>query len=117
MREGVFCRGPLPISIAPIKVREPKLAAVAETELLVEVGDLVTCVVQIPTGEEQLTVQIVDTASNLRMNLVNESSPLAQALIGLCSGDESQLIVQGQTPKKLRVVSIRRLGLWRAFVQ
>jgi len=97
--------------IAPIPVREPEPSASAASELLVEVGDLVTYVVQTPGGEEQRTIQIVDTANNPLLNLVNEASPLAQALVGLCSGDESQLVVRGHEPKRLRVVAIRRPGL------
>ncbi|WP_143694565.1 DUF4011 domain-containing protein [Variovorax sp. JS1663] len=110
-------RADQPSDVAPIKVRQPEQATSAELELLVEVGDLVTYAVHTPSGEEQLTVQIVDTVSNPRMNLVNESSPLAQALIGLFSGDESQLVVQGHAPKKIKVVSIRRPGFGGAFVQ
>lgn len=109
--------GERPAEIAPIKVREIAPPAAAQAELLVEVGDLVTYAVQTPTGEEKVTVQIVDTASNPRMNLVNELSPLAQALIGLCSGDEGQLVVQGHGPRKLRVVSIKRPGLGSAVAQ
>jgi transcription elongation GreA/GreB family factor/very-short-patch-repair endonuclease len=110
-------RAELPNDVAPIKVRQPEQATSAESELLVEVGDLVTYAVHTPSGEEQLTVQIVDTVSNPRMNLVNESSPLAQVLIGLCSGDESQLVVQGHAPKRVRVVSIKRPGFGGALVQ
>ena len=112
-------QGDLPCDIVPITVREPSAAApaAAPDDLLIEVGDLVTYVVWTPAGEEQLTIQIVDTASNPRMNLVNESSPLAQALVGLCSGDESQLIVRGHEPKKLRVVSIKRPGVGNGALQ
>lgn len=106
-----------PGEVAPIKVREPEPAYTATSELLVEVGDLVTYAVQTPTGEEQVTIQIVDTASNLQQNLVNEASPLAQALVGLCSGDESQLVVRGHEPKRLRVVSIKRPGFGASLVQ
>jgi very-short-patch-repair endonuclease len=92
-------------NIAPIQVHAP---VVQPSELLVEVGDHVTYAVQAPEGEQQLTIQIVDSTSNLRLNLVNEGSPLAQALVGLCEGDESNLVVRGHEPKKLRVVSIAR---------
>jgi len=95
--------------IEPIKVREPEPAPASE--LLVEVGDVVTYAVETPTGEEQLTIQIVETASNVGKNLINEASPLAQALVGLCSGDESQLVVRGHGTKKLRVIAIQRPGL------
>lgn len=95
-------------SAVPIQVREPQTQY---GELLVEVGDHVTYTVQTAQGEEQLTVQIVDSESNPKLHLVNESSPLAQALVGLCSGDESQLVVRGHEPKKLRIVTIRRPGL------
>lgn len=106
-----------PREVAPIRVRQPEPAASSSNELLVEVGDVVTYAVQTPAGEEQLTIQIVDTASNLQQNLVNEASPLAQALIGLCSGDESQLVVHGHEPKRLRVVVIKRPGFRISAVQ
>ncbi len=92
-------------SVTPLLVQRPEKGF---TELLVEVGDHVTYSVQAPQGEQRLTIQIVDSASNLRLNLVNEASPLAQALIGLCEGDESQLFVKGHDPRNLRVVSIKR---------
>lgn len=85
------------------------LASVAQSsELLVEVGDHVTYSIQAPQGEERLTIQIVDSPSSPRLNLVNEASPLAQALIGLCEGDESHLVVRGHESKTLRVISIAR---------
>lgn len=94
-------------NVVPIEVR----ASVSQSsDLLVEVGDHVTYAIQAPEGEQQLTIQIVDSASNPRLNLVNEGSPLAQALVGLCEGDESHLVVRGHAPKKLRVVSIERPG-------
>lgn len=99
------------------EVQKPPAAAATAAELLVEVGDLVTYAVQTATGEEQVTVQIVETASNPRMNLVNESMPLAQALIGLCCGDEGMLVVQGHAPRGLKVISINRPGLASATVQ
>lgn len=105
------------VDVKPVEVLESTSGKAAEAELLVEVGDLVTYVVDTPSGEEQLTIQIVDTASNPRLNLVNESSPLAQVLIGLCSGDESELAVQGHAPRKVRVVSIKRPGLGAAVNQ
>ncbi len=93
------------VPAAPIVVREPEARY---NSSLVEVGDRVTYVVESPDGEQQQTIQIVDSSSNPRLNLVNEAAPLAQALIGLCEGDESQLMVRGHSTKKLRVVSIQR---------
>ncbi|RYF30895.1 MAG: hypothetical protein EOO23_04050 [Comamonadaceae bacterium] len=94
-----------PSTIAPIQVHGQ---VARRSELLVEVGDHVTYAMQGPMGEEQMTIQIVDSASNPRLNLVNEGSPLAQVLVGLCEGDESHLVVRGHETKNLRVVSIRR---------
>lgn len=106
-----------PREFAPIRVREPEPKPVSEGELLAGVGDLVTYAVQTPNGEEQVTIQIVDTASNLQQNLANEASPLAQALVGLCSGDETQLVVRGHEPKQLRVVTINRPGFGAGAVR
>ena len=76
-------------------------------ELFVEVGDNVTyCLVDKPT--ETHTVMIVDTDSNPRLNLINEKTPLAQALLNNTVGEESELIVKDRPTKSIRILKIRR---------
>lgn len=88
--------------VAPAVVQKPSV------ELFVEVGDRVTYEVLGPTPERH-TVQIVDSPSNLRLGLLNEVTPLAQALIGLCEGDETTLTIGSSASHQLRVVRVERL--------
>ena len=93
---------------------EPMQVAVAEIaesagddDLFVEVGDRVTyCPVDDPT--ERHSVLIVDSESNVKMGLVNENTPLAQALLGLAPGDEGVLEVAGQRSRRIRVIKVQR---------
>ena len=82
-------------------------AVEATLELFVEVGDRVTYAV-LGDSQETHTVQIVDSPSNLRLNLLNEDTPVAQALLGLGIGDEAALTVPGHAVRKLRVTNIVR---------
>ena len=78
-------------------------------ELYVEVGDLVTyCSLQQP--DEKHVVMIVDSESNPRQNLINEQTPLAQALLDSTVGDEVELEVKGAPPRLLRILKIQRHG-------
>jgi hypothetical protein len=75
--------------------------------LFVELGDRVTY----RTLDEPLethTVQIVDSASNARLRLVNEATPLAQALLGLCADDVSEIQVGGQPGRRIVILKITR---------
>lgn len=76
-------------------------------ELFVEVGDRVTYEVLGDTPETH-TVQIVDSASNLRLNLLNEDTPVAQALLGLGVGDEATVAVPGRPTRTLRINHVAR---------
>lgn len=58
--------------------------------------------------QEQHTVQIVDSPSNLRLGLLNDETPLAEALLGLKAGEETELHVTGQAPRRLRVLGVIR---------
>jgi hypothetical protein len=76
-------------------------------DAFVEVGDRITyCFVAIP--QEKHTVQIVDSASNPKMNIVNENTPLALALLGCAVGEEGVIATPGRTEQKLRVLKIHR---------
>ncbi|ABE43883.1 DUF4011 domain-containing protein [Polaromonas sp. JS666] len=85
------------------------LSAVAggNEDLFVEVGDRVTyCLVNEPNDRH--CVLIVDSPSNAKMGIVNEETPLAQALLGLSPGDVGELEVAGQKNRQLRVLKVQR---------
>ncbi|UXI66156.1 DUF4011 domain-containing protein [Tahibacter amnicola] len=76
-------------------------------DLFVEVGDLVTyCLMDDPS--ERRNVHIVDSESNAKMGIVNERTPLAQALLGLSQGELATLEMPGQPSKQLRILRIQR---------
>ncbi|GFO60499.1 hypothetical protein GMST_28240 [Geomonas silvestris] len=78
-------------------------------DLYVEVGDTVTyCALDKP--DQKHTVMIVDSESNARLNLINESTPLALALLDCTVGDETELEVKGSPVRVLRVLKIQRKG-------
>ncbi len=75
----------------------------------IEVGDQVTyCLLDNPTDKQ--TVWITDGESNPNLGIINEQSPVAQALLGLCEGDIGDLSVTGTYGRKtsqLKVLSIQ----------
>lgn len=76
-------------------------------DLFVEVGDLVTyCPMDDPNDRH--SVHIVDSESNAKMGIVNERTPLAQALLGLSPGDVGDLEIPGQKTRQLRILKIQR---------
>ncbi len=76
-------------------------------DLFVEVGDRVTyCPLDAPNDRH--SVLIVDSASNVKMGIVNEETPLAQALLGMSPGDIGILEIPGQKPRQLHVLKIQR---------
>lgn len=76
-------------------------------DLFVEVGDRVTyCPLDAPNDRH--SVLIVDSASNVKMGLINEETPLAQALLGLSPGDVGTLDIPGQKSRQLHVLKIQR---------
>lgn len=77
------------------------------TQLYVELGDRVTYEM-LAEPPERHTVQIVDSASNLRLGLLNEDTPLARVLLGLAEGDQVTLRVADKPPRELRVVKVER---------
>jgi transcription elongation GreA/GreB family factor/uncharacterized protein YbjQ (UPF0145 family) len=85
------------------------IAAEAESsdDLFVEVGDRVTyCPLDAPN--DRRNVLIVDSASNVKMGLINEGTPLAQTLLGLSPGEIGILEIQGHKPRHLHVLKIQR---------
>jgi transcription elongation GreA/GreB family factor len=85
----------------------PATSGSPEPELFVEVGDRVTYETMTEPIERH-TVQIVDSISNLRLNILNDQTPLAQALLGLCIGDDAQLNLKEKVTRKMRVLAIIR---------
>lgn len=76
-------------------------------DLFVEVGNRVSyCFAENPT--EKHTVLIVDSESNPKLNILNENTPLALALLGLSQGETAQLEVPGRPARALRVLKIHR---------
>lgn len=76
-------------------------------ELFVEVGDrVIYCFADKP--DEKNSVMIVDSDSNPKLNLVNENTALAQALLNCAVGDEPTLEIKGEASCKLRVLRIQR---------
>ena len=76
-------------------------------DMFVEVGDRVTyCALDDPNTKH--SVLIVDSPSNVKMGLVNEEAPLAQALLGLSPGDNGILEIPGHKARNLRVMKIQR---------
>ena len=91
-----------------VALAEVLVSAAGDTEdLFVEVGDRVTyCLVDDPN--ERHSVLIVDSESNAKMGIVNEQTPLAQALLGLSPGDIGDMEIPGQRARQLRVLKIQR---------
>jgi transcription elongation GreA/GreB family factor len=88
---------------------EEAMSATPETseDLFVEVGDRVMyCHVDDPA--ERRSVLIVDSESNARMGIVNEQTPLAQALLGRSPGEIGDLAIPGQKTRQLRVLRVQR---------
>lgn len=103
-----------PTPETPVRVEAPTAQVAAEvqappppSDLFVEVGDRVTYET-LGAPSERHTVQLVDSPSNLRLGLLNDATPLAQTLLGLCEGDEAVLKVPGKPGAALRVVKIAR---------
>jgi hypothetical protein len=87
-----------------------RLEASGASEVFVEVGDRVTYVM-VEAASEAHTVQIVDIPSNVRLGLLNEATPVAQALLGLSEGEEGTIEVRGHPGRRIRVVKIAREDL------
>ena len=85
----------------------PEVVVESSADAFVEVGDRVAYVV-LELPDERHTVQIVDSQSNPRLNLLNEQTPVALALLGLGVGEDAPLLVPGQPRRTVRVVKILR---------
>jgi transcription elongation GreA/GreB family factor/very-short-patch-repair endonuclease len=79
-----------------------------EDDLEIEVGDVIRYV-DLAKPSDVLTVQITDEKENLANGIVNESRPLAQALLGAVVGDEVVLHLAGSASKTFQVIEIKRI--------
>jgi transcription elongation GreA/GreB family factor len=76
-------------------------------DLFAEVGDHVSyCFTDSP--QEKHIVHIVDSESNPKLNIINEKTPVAQALMGLSPGEENELKIPGRSSKTIRLLKIQR---------
>lgn len=81
-------------------------ALISDEEYLdVEVGDVVRYV-DLNQPADILTVQITDGKDDFDNGIVNESRPLAKALLGAIQGDEIVLHLAGGNSKRLHILEI-----------
>ncbi|WP_288841766.1 AAA domain-containing protein [uncultured Deefgea sp.] len=84
--------------------------AIKETTLPadeVEVGDVIQYI-DMAKPDDVVTVQITRAKDDFENGIVNESRPLAQALLGAGIGEEVSLHLVGSSGRKLQVVDIKR---------
>lgn len=99
------------VAAEPAQVAAESVAEIGEAsggeDMFVEVGDRVMyCAVDDP--KDRHSVLIVDSESNAKMGLINENTPLAQALLGLAPGDEGLLAIAGHGARRVRVIKVQR---------
>lgn len=75
----------------------------------VEIGDVVTYLDSTMNGTA-FTVKITQSQTSLEEGILNINTPLAQALIGLELGEESNLTIPGKETKELKVIKIVKLA-------
>ena len=78
-----------------------------EDDLEIEVGDVIRYV-DLANPNDVLTVQITHGKDDFANGIVNESRPLAQALLGAVVGDEVALHLAGSASKTFQVIEIKR---------
>lgn len=92
------------VEVAPEIWQQAELIVTGGLE--VEVGDFVSyCFVD--NEAQEINVQIVAGQSNPDEGLINQNTPLAKALVGLCVGDE-EVVKLPLEEKTLRVLDIQR---------
>ena len=80
---------------------------VFDDDFYVEVGDRVTYRFS-DDSDRKYTVRIVDRDSNPKLKLINENSPLAKALLGLCVGEDALFEIPGKDYDSVEVLKISR---------
>jgi transcription elongation GreA/GreB family factor len=78
-----------------------------EDDLEIEVGDVIRYV-DLVNPSDVLTVQITHGKDDFANGIVNESRPLAQALLGAVVGDEVALHLAGSASKTFQIIEIKR---------
>lgn len=78
-----------------------------EDDLEIEVGDVIRYV-DLAKPSDVLTVQITHGKDDFANGIINESRPLAQALLGAVVGDEVALHLAGSASKTFQVIEIKR---------
>ena len=81
-----------------------------EDDLEIEVGDVVRYV-DLAHPNDMLTVQITNGKDNFDNGIINESRPLAQALLGAVVGDEVTLHLVGSVSRTFLIKEIKRSEL------
>lgn len=84
-------------------------ASISTEDLFVEIGDRVVYCLQEDPNQKH-SVMIVDSESNAKLGIINEHTPLAQALLGLSPGDIGDLVISGQKARQLKLLKIQRQG-------
>jgi plastocyanin len=74
----------------------------------IEVGDRVTYCHADEPGVKH-TVWITDGDSNAKLGIINEQSPLAQALLGLCEGESGELETSSHQGRKTSLVKVLKI--------
>ena len=78
-----------------------------EDDLEIEVGDVVRYI-DLARPNDVMTVQITRGKDDFANGIVNESRPLAQAILGAVVGDEVVLHLAGSASKTFQIVEIKR---------
>ena len=95
--------------------RDTVISALIDTghDLEVETGDVVRYV-DLARPSDVLTVQITRGKDDFPNGIVNETRPLAQALLGAVAGDEVVLHLVGSDSKKFQIIEVKRAHSGRA---
>jgi transcription elongation GreA/GreB family factor/very-short-patch-repair endonuclease len=101
--------GPIEDSVPSDAEREAVNSVLIDSEegLEVEVGDVVRYV-DVAVPKDVLTVQITAGKDDFANGVVNESRPLARALLGSAAGDEVVLHLAGAPARTFRILDIKR---------
>lgn len=79
----------------------------SNSDMEVEVGDVVRYV-NLAQPNDVLTIQIIRGKDDISNGIVNESRPIAQALLGAVVGDEFVLHLAGRPSKTFKIIEIQR---------
>lgn len=88
--------------------KDQVIAALIEDDLEVELGDTVNYV-DLEKPADVLTVQIVSGQDDFTNGIINQSRPLAKALLGGVIGDELVLNLPGKESRTLHILEILKL--------